>query len=108
MAYHDAPEVVPGSHVPQAAYGQGLEIAQPGKEVVEQSQKYYDGKQAFLWQNNAASTKRICGLSKRAFWIVVIVVVVLVVGGAVGGGVGGALAGKKSTSGTVVGASSTG
>jgi len=105
MAYHDAPEVVPGSYPPQVAYGQGLEIAQPGKEVVEPSRKYYDGKQAFVWQNDAMSTKRIFGPSKRAFWIVV---GILVVGGAVGGGVGGALAGKKSTNGSVVGASSTG
>ncbi len=107
--YHDAPEVVPGVDSPEVNYGEGLETAQPGKEVVtsngvlEYYGKDYEGKEIGA---PVAPKKRICGLSRRAFWIVLGVAIVIVIG-AVGGGVGGALAGKKSPSTTGVGSTTT-
>ncbi|CZT50104.1 uncharacterized protein RSE6_11035 [Rhynchosporium secalis] len=39
--------------------------------------------------------RRICGLRKKWFWILVAVLIVVIVAGAVGGGVGGTIAGKN-------------
>ncbi|KAH9203080.1 hypothetical protein DL95DRAFT_529797 [Leptodontidium sp. 2 PMI_412] len=45
--------------------------------------------------NGQLPKKRICGLSKKTFLIVLVVVLFVVLAGAVGGGVGGALAAKN-------------
>lgn len=95
--YHDAPEVVPGGHGhdgSQVLYGEGLEAAQPGKEVFNSSAEGM--KVDYAGAGWTRPEPLICGMRKRTFWIVLVVAVVVVVG-AVGGGVGGALAGRSGS-----------
>lgn len=96
--YHDAPEVVPGGYGhdgSQVLYGEGLETAQPGKEVVHTSTSGQGMKVDYAGAGWTKPEPLICGMRKRTFWIVLVVAIVVIVG-AVGGGVGGALAGKSS------------
>jgi len=51
---------------------------------------------AFLPQNSPRQEKRICGL-KRWLFFLLLALIVLIIGGAVGGGIGGSQAGKKSS-----------
>lgn len=62
------------------------------KQVLAYSQapEYYEA------ANGQLPQKRICGLSKKTFLIVLAIVLLVVVAAAVGGGVGGALASKNS------------
>ncbi|GME66110.1 Fungal fucose-specific lectin [Neofusicoccum parvum] len=46
----------------------------------------------------AARPRKILGLSRKAFWIVLAVVILVIIGAAVGGGVGGSLAHKSKSS----------
>jgi hypothetical protein len=112
LRFHDAPEVVHGGYdSPQVNYGEGVEIAQPGKEVLLStvcpphfSYRGDDGKE--VDSTEGGSNGKICGLRRRWFWIV-LMGAIIIVAGAVGGGVGGALA-HKSSSKSIVGATSTG
>ncbi|TVY36908.1 hypothetical protein LOCC1_G007445, partial [Lachnellula occidentalis] len=90
----------------------GLEVdtrGQPGLEVVPQGvgtplyvDKYPVHPDTSIPTPKSAPS-RICGLSRRTFWIVLVLLVLVVLGAGIGGGVGGGLSGShknKSVSAT--------
>jgi hypothetical protein len=56
----------------------------------------YKADQSHPIHDTPPTTKRICGVAPKIFYILVAVAIVIIVAAAVGGGVGGSLAGKKS------------
>ena len=91
MAYANkfasAPEVVPSSdleHVPFVnpnSYNKGKFLHDPGSDSNDK---------ALEPESPKSPGRRICGLSPRAFWIVIIAIV-LILAAAIGGGIGGGL-----------------
>jgi hypothetical protein len=90
MEYHNAPQVVPTYDPPQAAFTDGLEIAQPEKQVKIEDHQYYQEVDVVPEEHGSPP---ISGLRRLAFFLAALIVL-LVVGGAVGGGVGGSMAAK--------------
>lgn len=76
----------------------GLEPAQAEKELATQQATEKLAGDIAAYQDINSSNRRICGLRRKSFWIVLGVAAVVVVGAAVGGGVGGALSNRSSAS----------
>ena len=83
--YGSAPEVVPPSNLEYVPYVDQKQY---------NDQKQYLESEAPRSSSASAPAQKICGLSRRTFWIVVIAVVVILAA-AIGGGVGGGLASKR-------------
>lgn len=75
-----------------------LEAAQPEKELATQQGAEKPAGDIPAYQDLSSSNRRICGLGRKTFWIVLAVATVVVIGAAVGGGVGGALSNRSSGS----------
>jgi hypothetical protein len=103
MAYHDAPQVVPTYDPPQAAFSDGLEVAQVEKQVKIGDYQYYQGVDVVPEEHGSP---RIFGLRRLTFFLAALIAL-LVVGGAVGGGVGGSMAAKADKDSTQRSLSST-
>lgn len=61
----------------------------------KQALAYSQAPEHYVPPETQPTRKRVCGLSKKMF-IIVLVVLLIVIAGALGGGVGGALASKNS------------
>lgn len=75
-----------------------LEPAQAEKELATQQGTEKPAGGVSAYQAIDSSDRRICGLRRKPFWIVLAVATVVVIGAAVGGGVGGALSNRSSAS----------
>ncbi len=86
--FASAPEVVPTSdleHSPVVypdSYNKGRALPAPNSDFSDK---------ALELKSPKSQGRRICGLSPKAFWIVIIGIVIILAG-AVGGGIGGGLA----------------
>lgn len=73
-----------------------LEPAQVEKQVATHQGTEKPAGDVFVHQDVDLPNRRICGLRRKTFWIVIAVATVVVIGAAVGGGVGGAISNKSS------------
>jgi hypothetical protein len=80
-----------GPQEPTAPDHEGLQGVTPDHEGLQVFPGHSDKEVVLLHGTELDSKRRICGLSRKVFYVAVIVIALVVIVAAIGGGVGGAL-----------------